>query len=669
MTFFYFVIISLCNFLHTAESVTSSFGAMHLDENTLRLDKFVSENGHFFHCNEKGDVIIPDAFALTWSGDGVYEIQAAGNIIFKPNVRIEYTGSGGGLILRPYYTKDKYQYSSKNVSAGTLIFEEGSQPIDFSQSRNSAISIFYRPSGTYNKYANPRDFSPHIRLPEDQTKRDSIYVEAFMLVENKDDFRNTSQFEGNYALGQTIEIDQRVESDRLALMPNSILNMNHFDWAKKWNVDGQDFDLFVLGRSFSKSLACSPPYVDFKKALLQAAQTGDMSAFEGRWFYDCRLTEGSTRRNLLHVAAANGHTHFLQKAHESITRRSGLIIDNWHFFLHLVTASDREGNTALDLAAFGGHLGTINWLVGILKEKANVSVSIQKVEAAARANPGDASDLEQPYERTINYLRGLNEIQGFGKYWLGYPITRAGFEEEYRYAQYTNQRFFIRNVGTTKTTNFLERFKEEYKQFSASSFGLEGIPSRSRIILFPNVGVKKIKKKDTSRFQNGEDKFPTGYRVQQDPDVTVVVRNNPTTNQPGNVYLIGIPRYNPGEIPASINQIVGNFPYQGSQKIAALMRQSRLLGMPITTEHLLEQGYAGTTPQEDAIFLNKLGLLLSFEVSRKLPEQPTLPIGISCARAFTLIEKGYLTWDQFLTKDKPYHFFSGYRKRRSHICY
>lgn len=676
--------MSLCSFLcaTTEQEVTSSLAGIQLDDNTLSLEKFVSKDGRFFYCNTKGDVIIPETFNPTWSGDEVYEIQAAGNIVFHPNARIVYTGSGGGLILRAYYTKNKYQYSGKNISAGTLIFAEGSQPIDFSLSSNSAVSIFYRPfANRSHKYQNPTDFSPYIKLPEDLKVRDSIYLQAFMLVEDKNDFCQISRFEGNYALGQILEIDQRDQSSRLALRPNSILNMNNFNWDNKWNVDGQDFDLFVLGESFSRGLKCSPPYLDYEKTLLDAAQTGDMSALEGRWFYDCRIIEGSTRRKLLHLAAAKGHLLFLQEVQKNIVGRCGVKSENLRYFLYLATASDKWGNTALDLAALGGHIRTVSCLVELMKDnpypvhdliaKVRKHLSNQTVELSQRYLENNQSvpdferkltDLTLVYTQIINYLNGLYDVPyRFDKYWLGYPISIQGFEQEYRYAQYTNQRFFMRAVGTTKTYRFLESFKTDYERPSVSSFGLEGIPARSRIILFRNItDIKRKNQVNAVRFKDGKDQFPIGYRVQRDPAITVSVRNDPTQNQPGNVYLVDVPRYDPEEIPARVNQIIEQFPSNhGNQKIALLMRQSRLLGEPMTIEHLLEQGYEGSTLQEDATFLNKLGLLLNFEVSRRLPEQQIeLPIGVSCARAFTLIEKGYLTWGQFLTKENPYHLFS-----------
>ena len=128
MALIYLIVISLCSFLcATTEEVTSSLGAIQLGDNILTLDKFDSKKGHFYYCNTKGDVVLPETFSLTWSGDEVYEIQAAGNIVFHPNARIVYTGSGGGLILRPYYTKNKHQYSGKkNILAGTLFFCRGS---------------------------------------------------------------------------------------------------------------------------------------------------------------------------------------------------------------------------------------------------------------------------------------------------------------------------------------------------------------------------------------------------------------------------------------------------------------------------------------------------------------------------------------------------------------
>lgn len=668
MTFFYFVIISLSSFLYTAEEVTNSLNAMGLNDNTVGVDKFVSKNGHFLYRNTEGDVVIPKTFALTWDGDEVYEIQAAGNIVFRDGARIAYTGSGGGLILRAYY----YGYD-ENFSAGTLIFEEGSQPIDFSASSNSAISIFYRPSANSgHKYANPTDFSSYIQIPEDPRARNSMYFEAFMLVENKPDLDQACSYSGCFALGKNIDIaesdNKKGEGFKGVLSFNSC-SFNQSGWVDYNRFTSSMQKLYFGNSLYRVTIYSSPPYVDTNKILLDAAQTGNMLALGEQYIYDCRLISGSTRRNLIHIAAENGYLDFLKKAKENIDD-----------FLSLAMTSDDSKCTALDLAAFGGHLESVAWFVGFLKDISypvdDLKMQVQEhlsrltLDLSQRylANNGDIPYFEQQltnitlrYTHIINYLNGLYDVPvTFGKYWLGYPIARVGFEEEYRYAQYTNQRFFVRGVGTTKTCNFLERFKEQYKQLSASSFGLEGIPARSRIILFANIGKKKIKKKqDTDRFENRKDKFPTRYRVQQDPAVTIAVENNPTDDQAGNVYLRDIPRYNPGEIPATVNQIISRFSYHGNQKIAVLMRQSRLLGMPITTEHLLEQGYEGIAPHADVEFLNKLSLLLDFEVSRRLPEQQIeLPIGVSCARAFTLIEKGYLTWDQFLTKENPYHLFS-----------
>jgi len=350
VTFFYFVIISLSSFLYTAEEVTNSLNDLGLNDNTVGVDKFVYKNGHFLYRNTEGDVVIPKTFALTWDGDEVYEIQSAGNIVFRDSARIVYTGSGGGLILRAYY----YGYD-ENFSAGTLIFEEGSQPIDFSASSNSAISIFYRPTNPHgHKYQNPSDFSSYIKLPEGQVERDSIYFEAFMLVENKDDLDEVCRYPGCFALGKTIYI---AESDnKKGEGFKGVLSFNSCSFNRSGWVDYNRFPYSMPELYFGQSLYRvtinqSPPYLNNDKILLQAAQTGELSTLEDSCDYDYKLTKGATKRNLLHIAAANGHTQFLRKAHKNITGRSGLIIENWRFFLYLATASDREGNTALDLAA------------------------------------------------------------------------------------------------------------------------------------------------------------------------------------------------------------------------------------------------------------------------------------------------------------------------------
>ena len=186
----------------------------------------------------------------------------------------------------------------------------------------------------------------------------------------------------------------------------------------------------------TESLKCSPPYVDYEKTLLHVAQFGNLSTLNERWFYDCRIIDGSTMRNLLHLAATNGHTHFLRKAYKNITERCGVIHqDLQRYFLNLVMAHDKWGNTALDLAALGGHLETVNYLVELMKDnpdfvnslivKVGQQLSNQTMDFSQRylADNANISELAQQlinlttaYMRVINYLNGVYEPKTFDKY-------------------------------------------------------------------------------------------------------------------------------------------------------------------------------------------------------------------------------------------------------------
>jgi hypothetical protein len=67
---------------------------------------------------------------------------------------------------------------------GTIIFEGSAPQIDFSKSRQAAISIFHNPSVDEtkgcHKYYNPTDFSPSIM------KGEQMYFCIFMLINSTD---------------------------------------------------------------------------------------------------------------------------------------------------------------------------------------------------------------------------------------------------------------------------------------------------------------------------------------------------------------------------------------------------------------------------------------------------------------------------------------------------
>lgn len=647
--------------------------------------------------NQTGTLRIPAGFQLAWSNDSVLEIKAAGDIIFEGGSVLTYAGKGGGLILRAYYNINK-----DIVTAGKVLFEEDSL-IDFSESQESALSIFYRPDADIekHKYECPQDFSAYVRLP---VCRDTAYFQNFMLVENEVDLNNICRYQGCYALARNLNVKQ--SDNKRGESFKGIFSFNDFTLAQLGWIDYSKFSSSMPQLFFSKTLhrktiGNQPPYNEEsqERKLILAATIGNNEIFEEYVrYYGIIDIRGRTP---IHLAAIDGHRDFLEKLNEK-TRFSGFP----ESFFGFLDAIDFEGNTPLDLAALEGQPETVVWLVQLLKAKSYpVDVLITKVrdrlsnktlELSQRYSedresiPNFEKEIESlniRYTQVLNYLSELNDNPyPFGKYYIGYPILQRGLDTEYSYAMYANLRFFsynfsqatstLRSPGTSRTVHFNNYFLQLYSQLNSTllrEVNLTGIPSRSRIILFNNIAVSKIAKywNDSSKLgayeekrkdweDDGEettyfeDRFPITYKLQ---DQNILVLNNPTSGQPGNIYLCGVPSYEETEIPAQIQRIVEKFPNnQGNQKIAYLMRQSRLSGNPITVG---DYGHAEVLGPEDTSFLNQLSLLLDFEVSRKLQENPNyFPIGVVCARAFTLIEKGYLTWKQFLTKKNEYHIFT-----------
>lgn len=655
--------------------------------------------------NQTGVLRIPAGFYLVWNNDGVLEIQAAGDIVFEMGSGLTYGGKGGGLILKAYNNEWDKKRNRQKVEAGSVLFEENSL-IDFSQSQESALSIFYRPNADAgkHKYECPRDFSTYIRLP---ASKEDVYFRNFMLVENETDLTHICRYQGSYALGRSLKVTQNDHKKGESF--EGIFSFNGYSLAQEGWVDFQKFTGSMLQLFFSealhqKTISNQPPYNEGsqEKKLIVAATLGNNEIFDE--YFGCYGIIDIRGRTPIHLAAMSGHRDFLEKLKEK--SRNSIFLES---FLGLINTVDFEGNTPLDLAALEGQPVTVIWLVEFLKSKSypvdglitkvRDRLSNKTLELSQRyledresipSFEQEIASLNIRYTQVLNYLRELNDNPyPLGRHYIGYPIAQRGLEAEYSYARYSNLRFFsyifsqssatLRLPGTSRTASFNNYFSQLYSTLAPSSpreVNLTGVPSRSRIILFNNIAVSKIAKyKDSSLKSKAyeekrraseedenekisfEDRFPITYKLQKQ---FISVLNNPTSNQSGNVYLRDVPSYDETEIPAQIQEIVEKFPYnQGNQMIAHLMRHSRLSGNPITTDLLGDYGYTEVLETEDFNFLNQLSLLLDFEVSRKLQEESSyFPIGIICARAFTLIEKGYLTWRQFLTKGNDYHIFT-----------
>ena len=58
------------------------------------------------YFEKTNDIRFPEEGSLAWKTGKILEIQTAGNIIFPAKFSIRYSGKGGGLILKPYDTKE-----------------------------------------------------------------------------------------------------------------------------------------------------------------------------------------------------------------------------------------------------------------------------------------------------------------------------------------------------------------------------------------------------------------------------------------------------------------------------------------------------------------------------------------------------------------------------------
>ncbi len=294
----------------------------------------------------------PNEGVLTWSTSRVLEIQTAGDIIFPAGFSIQYIGTGGGLILKSYFNK-----SHCECIKGTIKFENVNPlQVDFSQSTNGAISLFYEPipplnpdynSNHLHKYNNPTDFSKNIKLRESDT-----YFCSFMLVNNSDDLqRITCNPTGNYALCNDIGIDTGHQNssysyssnygkkNRLSGSFNGIFNYNGYSFSQKngWNW-GKTIDELIFENVLSPDslwgdhlLFMAPPFQGTYKQLLNLILQEDDEEEAA-----VALVGGAGRQKLsekelvyidgihcqtpLHLAARCGRTKIVEAICRSITQ-------------------------------------------------------------------------------------------------------------------------------------------------------------------------------------------------------------------------------------------------------------------------------------------------------------------------------------------------------------
>ncbi|MCB1160930.1 MAG: hypothetical protein KDK45_25735, partial [Leptospiraceae bacterium] len=156
---------------------------------------------------------------LTWEGNGILEIEALKDIIFKEGALIRNQGKGGlRLVSRE----------------GTIQFESPEPQIDFENSEG-ALSIFYNPTGVdEEKYKHPKDFKSHIKI--DPLK---VFYRAFMFIHNDTDLENIeANPHESYALSRDLRDILFRTFKRMNRPFRGIFNFNGSHFLSKTYWDG-----------------------------------------------------------------------------------------------------------------------------------------------------------------------------------------------------------------------------------------------------------------------------------------------------------------------------------------------------------------------------------------------------------------------------------------------
>lgn len=648
---------------------------------------------------------------LTWEGKGILEIEALKDIIFKEGALISNHGKGGlRLVSRE----------------GTIQFASPEPQIDFENSEG-ALSIFYNPIGTdEEKYKHPKDFKSHIKI--DPLK---VFYRAFMFIHNDTDLENMeANPHESYALSCDLgEIFFR-DLKRMSRPFAGTFNFNGIRFLSKTYCDGyRDHKRNAFVRTFvphpcivshvfeqcleedwgENTFYLAPPLDKDRSRLLTSLDYGDeetaIELIEKMFHWSSDLSavgklvffEGTGQNTPLHIAAEKGLTkslqvmlskvfaHFLSE--HRIRHGSDTIYcspDDYNKYLQrgpfsLLGRKNADGFRVIDLAVRQGHIETAGEIISHY-HRYNMHSFLGKGLLIDFVRQQEESPLES-FTEMMALLENFQEPPlRFDGLLEGFPITEQAREAEYRRQLRVGWRFFMRPPGTTRTCQIFGDFTVRYQPGATPFpiFNLEGISSRSRIILLQAITNHKLQTyisqnpalkqaywldteeriDDEKTYIQSVDRFPVAYKF---GGLTHTIKNMPTTHKPGYAYYHEIGKYE--GICQILTEIEKSIP---SQKIAKLSHRSRISGKSITTQKLKTKGYVdreGGNPQEDAAYLNRINFLLDLEIACRLVNRSPslydlLPVSGANARAFFLQRKGLLSLADLLNKASPYHPYS-----------
>jgi len=635
-----------------------------------------------------GDIIFDKNINIKWSGNSNLFLTACGNIIFKEGSQVKNIGNGGVKLQSGnwelfYYgspcskgSGNEKIESFKKFVESTVIFETDHTQLNFSES-SGFVTIYYNPLaiGEKHKFENPTDFSKSVRVQNNSFK-------AFMAINWKTDLIKdiTANLSGDYYLnGPPTKYLKQLSQDLFtgSFLYNCLSIEGNYIYSAYFGFEHYFFE-FALKNIWGNQVFNSyPPYNDSSREaeLWCAISNNDQnyqSEISGSSYKTFAYINDTDYTTPLHYAAKLGHTSFIEKIVSSILDIkinviSDVTIDDKHtkLLFCFLNRRDKNDRTPLFLAAENGHIETAVYLIKLYnkfkwnynKDQIHKMVLDQQTAILSR------------YQEIIDFSNSLDENpRKLTTYWQGFPNENKALEKEYQRQQKVNEKFFHRNSNSSRTQTIFKKFEEAYGKKSVEFFmNLEGIPSRSRIMLINSITKHKAQFDKQKKWTDQTDRCPIKCKFAES---TVTLENKPTTNKPGYIYISQIGAYSNkdeerrgNEIDTKIKEIEEDI---NSTAIAKLLQWSRITGNSITVEALTQYGYKGQRPKEHSKFLNTLNLLLDVEVSSRLfrdeknTAQPhdELPIGSSNARSYMLQRIKAQTFDQFFSKSGAHHAFT-----------
>lgn len=627
---------------------------------------------------------------ISWEGDGILEVEAQDNIVFEDGAVIKNKGKGGLRL----------------VSKGGCIKFQGLSPqIDFRESEGAICILHKIPEVQQENAFNPHDYEKHIQ------KNSRVLYSSFNCIPDAKDIRLIYNSDSHYCFSSDIYYkDKSFFIDMKAFQ--GIFNFNGRSLSLSCNRGYREpvptcpasflFKKCLPENWGEQVIFMAPPLEDTQNNLLTYLEKGENfkaikcigEIFIGelvKWqagrlaFYN-----GAEKNTPLHIAAKMGRVEPLKFMLLHIFKpfSADLRSDQPTFKylmrnpFSLLGRKNAEGFKPIDLAVQHGHIDIVNEIMSCYT-RYNVPQLLGKERLLNLI-------IEQE-KRTLSMKSFLENFEDppflFGKLVQGFPIKDEALQKEYKRQQQVERRFFLhckepkdlRQPGTARTRWIFDDFKDKYNaRQSLPSYNLEGVPSRSRIILLQAITNHKLStitdiktcqcnktywnKEPKEHYTQLVDNFPITY---QWGGKIHKVKNMPTERKPGFAYYQEIGDYE--SICQQVPEIEKRLP---AQKIAKLLKGARVTGKSITAQILQEKGYSRErnvegkfSAEADASYLNCLHFLLDLEVASRFVNNSKssydkLPIGSANTRAFSLQRRKQLSFDQLLSKQSSYHPFT-----------